>query len=367
MSGMATLLLVDDTPENLDILTGILKDDGYRLKVATTGQEALDIAATALPDLVLLDVMMPDMDGFEVCRRFKNDQRLRNVPVIFVSALGDVKSKVRAFTGGGVDYVTKPFQPEELRARVATHLEFRRQRRQLAESYEKLQNLERLRDGLVHMIVHDMRSPLTGIICMLGMLKAEMVDTRDGEWLAGFNAALASANMLREMISSLLDVSRMEASKMPLDLHRVDLRGVIADGIASLVALAGQRRLTFTPPERPAMVFCDPDVTRRIVVNLVANAIKFTPPAGDVRIVVSSGERGVRVTVTDTGPGIPQEYHVRIFEKFGQVPTRGEGQKHSTGLGLAFCKLAAEAQGGEIGVDSEVGKGSVFWFVLPNG
>ena len=115
------------------------------------------------------------------------------------------------------------------------------------------------------------------------------------------------------------------------------------------------------------MVDCDPDVTRRIVTNLVANAIKFTPRTGDVRIAVSGGERGVKVTVADTGPGIPREYRARIFEKFGQVPTRGEAHKHSTGLGLAFCKLAVEAQGGEIGVDSEVGKGSVFWFVLPNG
>ena len=361
-----TILIVDDTPENLDILVGILKED-YRLKVATDGQSALELAAETPPDLILLDIMMPEMDGFEVCRRLKAEPRLGDVPVIFVSALGDLGSKVRAFTGGGVDYVTKPFQPDEVKARVVTHLELQRQRRELAESYERLRGLEKLRDNLVHMIVHDMRSPLMGITGMLEILKMELAGTLHEQHAADFEDALTSGNTLKEMISSLLDVSRMEAGEMPLDRSAVDLREVVTEAIKSLAALVKQCRVIFAPPEQPVTIDCDPEVTRRIVANLVANAIKFTPRKGEVRIGLEHANEAVTITVTDTGPGIPPEYRTRIFEKFGQVEGRQGGKKYSTGLGLTFFKLAVEAHGGEIGVDSEVGKGSTFWFVVPRG
>ena len=358
-----TILIVDDTPENLDILVGILRD-AYSLKVATDGQSALELAAAAPPDLVLLDIMMPEMDGFEVCRRLKAKRGTGDVPVIFVSALHRVEDKIRAFTEGGVDYVTKPFQPEEVKARVATHLELQRQRRELAESYERLRDVEKLRDDLVHMIVHGMRSPLTGIVGMLGILRLDLQETLDEEQAVDFDMALTSGNTLNEMVSSLLDVSRMEAGEMPLARREVDLREVVAGAIDSLGAMVKRCRVVFAPPEQPVMAHCDPEVTRRIVANLVSNAIQFTPPEGEVRIAVSSG--GHSVTVTDTGPGIPPQYHARIFEKFGQVEMREGGRKYSTGLGLAFCKLAVEAHGGEIGVDSEVGRGSTFWIVLPH-
>ena len=358
-----TILIVDDTPENLDILVGILRD-AYSLKVATDGQSALELAAAAPPDLVLLDIMMPEMDGFEVCRRLKAKRGTGDVPVIFVSALHRVEDKIRAFTEGGVDYVTKPFQPEEVKARVATHLELQRQRRELAESYERLRDVEKLRDDLVHMIVHGMRSPLTGIVGMLGILRLDLQETLDEEQAVDFDMALTSGNTLNEMVSSLLDVSRMEAGEMPLARREVDLREVVAGAIDSLGAMVKRCRVVFAPPEQPVMAHCDPEVTRRIDANLVSNAIQFTPPEGEVRIAVSSG--GHSVTVTDTGPGIPPQYHARIFEKFGQVEMREGGRKYSTGLGLAFCKLAVEAHGGEIGVDSEVGRGSTFWIVLPH-
>lgn len=361
-----TILVVDDTPENLDILVGILKED-YRLKLATDGQSALELAAAAPPDLFLLDIMMPEMDGFEVCRRLKAEPRLGDVPVIFVSALGDLESKVRAFTGGGVDYVTKPFQPDEVKARVVTHLELQRQRRELAESYERLRGLEKLRDDLVHMIVHDMRSPLMGVNGMLGILNDELRDTLSAEQANDFQEALTAGHSLQEMISSLLDISRMESGELPLDKVECDLRTVVADALTSLVALVKQCQVTFDEPEDPCVAGVDPEIIRRVVANLVANAIKFTPRNGEVRIGLESTDAAVRLTVTDTGPGIPPGYQTRIFEKFGQVASRQEGKKYSTGLGLTFCKLAVEAHGGEIGVDSEVRKGSTFWFVVPRG
>lgn len=360
----ASILAVDDTPQNLDILVSLLKED-YRVRVATHGKIALKLAAKEQPDLILLDIMMPDMDGFEVCRRLKEMDGFADVPIIFISALDQASDKVKAFTNGGVDYITKPFQAEEVEARVATHLALRSQTRKLRESYDRLSELESLRDSLVHMVVHDMRSPLIGMSGCLQMLHADTADTLGEEQVEDLETAMAAAETLRDMVTSLLDVSRLEAGEMPLQVETCDARTVVSDALSSLGALSKGRRLRFEPSGEPVPMCCDTEVTRRIVGNLVANALKFTPASGEVGVrAVQSGDRA-RIEVTDTGPGIPPDYRDRIFEKFGQVDAREEGRKFSTGLGLTFCKLAVEAHGGTIGVDSEEGVGSTFWFALP--
>lgn len=360
-----SVLVVDDTPENIDVLVGILRDT-YAVRVAANGERALRLAADRPPDLVLLDIMMPGIDGFEVCRRLKADPALQDVPVVFISALDRVQDKIEAFSSGGVDYVTKPFQPAEVEARVATHLELRRKRRELAEALGQLRDLERLRDSLVHMVVHDLRSPLTGVLGMAEILRDELDEQLTDQHKQDFDEMLTSGNTLREMVSSVLDVSRMEAGEMPLDREVCDVEPMIEEALTSLVALVKHCHVVFDPPAPPVMAYCDREVTRRIIANLVSNAIKFTPHSGEVRIAVGSKDELVEIRVVDTGPGIPPEYSERIFEKFGQVDGRQEGRKYSTGLGLAFCKLAVEAHGGQIGVDSELGKGSTFWFTLPN-
>ena len=360
----ARILAVDDTPENLDLLVGLLQDD-YNIRVATSGERALRLVDKEVPDLILLDIMMPDMDGLEVCRRLKMQEALADVPVLFISALDRVEDKVSAFTCGGVDYITKPFQAEEVQARVTTHLELRRQRRELQENYIRLGELEGLRDSLVHMVVHDLRSPLLGLSGCLQMLHADVGGTLGTEQRDDLEAAMGAAGTLSEMVTSLLDVSRLEAGEMPLHREDCDIRAVIADALASLGALSKGRQVLFDPPAEFEPISCDKEITRRIVGNFVANALKFTPRSGEVRVTVEWTADHCRVAVTDTGPGIPEADLGRIFEKFGQVEAREEGRKYSTGLGLTFCKLAVEAHGGDIGVESEVGKGSAFWFSLP--
>ena len=180
------ILIVDDTPENIDVLVGLLRDR-YTIKVATDGPRALALATAApTPDLVLLDIMMPGMDGFEVCRQFKAREVLEDIPIIFISALSETMDKVKAFSVGGVDYVTKPFQSEEVEARIDTHLTLQRLRRelearnrQLQEQYDQLHELEELRDNLVHMVIHDMRSPLMGLCGLLQLLQMQASDALD--------------------------------------------------------------------------------------------------------------------------------------------------------------------------------------------
>ena len=354
-----SILVVDDTPANLQVMTSMLKEQGYEVRPVPSGKLAIQAIQNKPPDLILLDINMPDMNGYEVCERLKDNDELKEIPVIFISARTETMDKVKAFSVGGVDYVEKPFQFEEVNVRVKTHLELQRQKTELKKNYDKLEELEKLRDDLVHMIVHDMRSSLTGIYGFLQLLQGNPKDTTYLQMVMDLTKTLI------EMVSSLLDVNRLEAGQMPLKKITCDLGEVIASGLKSLGGLTEDRTIIHEPPETPVIAVCDPDVTSRIVLNLTGNAIKFTPKEATIRITTSAGESWIKVTVSDTGYGIPAEYHTKIFEKFGQVEVRQEGKKYSTGLGLAFCKLAVEASGGQIGVDSEVGKGSTFWFTLP--
>lgn len=360
----ATIMVVDDTPENLTVLAEMLRGQGYRVQAFPGGAMALKAAQARPPDLILLDVMMPAMNGFEVCERLKAHEALKDVPVLFISALSETADKVKAFAAGGVDYVTKPFQFEEVNARVQAHLELRRQRRELQEAYDKLRELETLRDNLTHMIVHDMRSPLMGIDYSFEFITMEedRLSPRQQKYATmGRN----SCRELIEMVSSLLDVSRMEAGQMPLNRIPCDVRDIAKTAAQSVALLAHEKTLTVRVTGDSASSAVDRDVMHRVFVNLLGNAIKFSPEGGVIAVGIESAREAVRVTVTDQGRGIPSEYHQRIFDQFGQVESRKERQKHSSGLGLTFCKLAVEAHGGRIGVESQVGKGSTFWFELP--
>ena len=362
---MVSILMVDDNPVNLQVLTSMLKQSGWRPRPVTSGQLGLQAARKEPPDLVLLDVNMPEMNGYEVCEQLKADARLAQIPVIFVSALGETMDKVRGFAVGGVDYITKPFQLDEVRARVTAHLELRRQRRELQASYDKLRESERMRDSLVHMIVHDLRSPLTAISAYLdlfGQAAKEKLGAETQEDVA--NALHATRNMIR-MINGILDVSKMEAQMMKLDLRECDLVQVVGQSLEDLESLVGSRRLVFEPPAAPARVLADQEIISRIVQNFLANALRFTPADGEIHVGIVAEAEHVRVFVADTGPGIPPDFRESIFDKFFQIGGSALPTNRSTGLGLAFCKMAVEAHGGRIGVDSELGKGSNFWFTLP--
>jgi len=359
------IIVVDDTPANLQLLAGMLKKRGYKVRPVPSGKLALQAAKNDPPDLILLDIMMPEMDGYEVCERLKADEELREISVIFISALNETMDKVKAFGVGGVDYVTKPFQFEEVDARVGAHLELQRQRRKLKESYEQLHRLEEMRDSLVHMIIHDLRSPLTGISGFLDLVLALEKETLTKDSLENLQIAKNSTTAVVRMVNAVLDVSKMEAGEMKLHLSDCDLVRLSSDLLVSMESLKEDRRVILDAPPEPVTVVADAELLLRVMQNLLGNALKFTHSDGWIRLGIEPNESRVCVTVQDNGPGIPVEYQGRIFEKFGQIEARANRQKFSTGLGLTYCKLAVETHGGSIGVESEVDKGSKFWFVLP--
>jgi signal transduction histidine kinase len=359
----ANILVVDDTVENLRLLASMLGELGYEVRPVTNGRQALQAVERDPPDLVLLDINMPDMNGYEVCERLKAKPEVADVPVIFLTALGDVSDKVRAFDVGGIDYITKPFQLEEVHARVKTHVALRRQSRELSESYRRLRGLETLRDDLVHMVVHDMRSPLMVLVGHLEFLK-ESVSGMNEQAVEDVRAAVQAAHELNHMANDLLDVSRLEEGKLPLKRVEHDLVR-IAEGVRKALSAFDRNRTIEVHAEGPVVIAADAKLVRRVLENLAGNAVKHTPPTGKIVISLKGAAGRARVEVLDDGTGVPAEARQKIFEKFETVATRTEQKYHSAGLGLAFCKLAIEAHGGTIGVAPRSPHGSNFWFEIP--
>lgn len=344
-----SILIVDDTPSNVLLLEKMLTERGYRTQSASNGEEALESVRAQAPDLILLDITMPGLNGYEVCRQLKADTAVQDVPVIFLTALHETLEKVMAFNVGGVDYVTKPFQLEEVFARIKTHLQLRW--------------LERLRADLTNMIVHDLRSPLTVIMASMDLLALQEKGLESPETREIISSARHSAEEMIDMISSILDVSKMDAGAMNLNLENFKVNALIGAVVATTHPLSEERTVTFDSTGYATSITADIVLIRRVLQNLLSNALKYSPVGGDVRITAMPVLKAVRIAVTDSGPGIAAGQHERIFEKFGQV--NGETSRLGTGLGLTFCKMAVEAHGGRIGVESTPGHGSTFWITLP--
>jgi signal transduction histidine kinase len=358
------VLVVDDQAANCELITALLEPRGFVVEVAMSGPQGLECIAAAPPDVVLLDVSMPIMDGLEVCRRLKGDPKTAMLPVIMVTGNVNRNDRLAGISAGANDYLPKPIDAQDLILRVRNAVFAKRLHDELAENYRRLQELERLRDSLTHMVVHDLRSPLTAIIMSMELMKMTTAGRLKPRDLETLEACHGSALNMNEMVTTLLDVSRLEAGELPLQKAVIPLAPVVQAAVIPLRGLAEGNDVRLAGPDGDGTAHCDGEIVRRVLGNLVGNALKFTPAGGEVRVSLHNGGPDVRVAVRDNGPGIAPEYHGKIFEKFGQVQDRKA--KLGAGLGLAFCKLAVEAHGGRIGVESEVGRGSIFWFTLPS-
>lgn len=363
----ADILIVDDTPANLQVLSKALREQGYKVRAAPGGAQALKAVQIQCPDLILLDINMPEMDGYSVCRQLKADKATRHIPVIFISALNEIEDKVKGFQLGAVDFITKPFQFEEVQLRVHTHLHLHelkqcleKRNTELDDALRRQKALEAQRENLVHMMVHDMRSPLTGMQGYLSLLEmsASTWPEKQQNYLA---RAQASTNSLIRMISTILDVHKMDSGQMPLRAAETDLKMLVQQAVESMGALTLNNPVIFDMKPDMGLIEVDRELLHRVFGNLLGNALKFSPPQAPIRVHLQEEAEAIYCAIQDQGPGIPQDKHAQIFEKFGQAEVR----QHSTGLGLTFCKLAIEAHQGQIGLESVPGQGSTFWFRLP--
>jgi len=321
------ILVVDDEKKNRILLKDVLEVKGYQVSEAEDGEQALHIVMKDPPDVILLDVMMPGMDGYEVCRRLKNDIKTASIPILMVTALSERSDRIKGIQAGANEFLSKPIDHHEVVLRVHNAVYSKHLFDQLQEDFERLKELESLRDNLTHMIIHDLRQPITVISGYFQLLKLQAGDSPTENERDIFGQVSRAVNMLIEMVESLLDVTRLEAGKMPLNLSQCDLNELVKEAVETLGPLKDNHNVCIKSSDDLTSAFCDMDLIRRVVANLVGNAVKYTPKGTEIRITVESNELQSRIAVSDNGAGIPKEYHDKIFDKFGQVKSRQEGKK----------------------------------------
>lgn len=376
MTHQADILIVDDSAVNLELLSSLLIKEGYFVRPALNGQIALSAAKSSRPDLILLDIDMPELDGYEVCQKLKADADTEDIPVIFVSALNEILDKTYAFHVGGVDYITKPYQIEELTARIETHLTLARQRAQLEQQYDELQRLRekerhrfteinKMKDHFVYTVSHDLRNPIGVIVGYADLLidSKTLTTSEDKDLVLRIKE---TAERMNTLIVELLDLARIE-SGMSLSPETVSLAALLAVCVEQHFLNAEQKSiaLRFIRPEPDSMVYLDVRRMEQILNNLLSNAIKYTPEGKTVTLSAETRDHQIRIVIEDTGLGIPEDAIPKIFDRFYRVSRPEHMRVQGTGLGLAIVKAIVEQHGGEIEVESVLGEGTRFIVKLP--
>ncbi len=368
-----TVLIVDDTPNNIKLAASVLKAESIDVAFANSGSAALDWLRENRPSLILLDVMMPGMDGFEVCRRIKSDPLLREIPIIFLTAKTDVDSLANGFAQGGADYIPKPFTPKELVSRVKSHLDLYSARRELLLATETLQKKSALlqkavetRDMFFGIVAHDLRGPLSVSVGMLEMLtygKEAPGATPDDEMLfLAREQCERSMNLLNELLCwAMGQTSDVETRKSEFDL------GEEIQKCISLFAFLASRKevgIHFSN-SYSGKVIADKNMMSTVVRNLLSNAIKFSKKGTSIRVTLEDTEQSIVCTVSDSGVGIPLEKLSSIFELGIKKSSEGTSGEAGNGLGLFLCRSFVEKNGGVISVTSEPGAGTSVKFTIP--
>jgi two-component system sensor histidine kinase/response regulator len=373
-----SILIVDDTQQNVQVLSQILRDSGYKVLAAFNGPDAINLVKKRTPDLILLDVMMPGMSGFEVAQKLIVEDGFTGLPIIFLSALDETEAKVKAFESGGVDYVTKPFQAKEVLARIELHLKLKSLEREREKYIEELklkqEHLERInkeKDDILGIISHDMRNPLGGIIGISNFLLTDTV-TEPEETHEMLSLIEKSAERLLDLVNDMLNVAIIESNSFSVDKSQVDLDALIGDMIQLHEPTAKTKHvnLKHETHETPLIVSLDASKISQIIGNLVSNAIKFTNPGGWVavssKVSPVDGKDQLFIQIQDNGIGIPDDIMPVLFDKMVGQRSGTDGEK-GTGLGMPLVKRFVELHGGTIEVSSKVGQGSTFSIKIPLG
>lgn len=365
------LLIVDDTPENIQVLGGLLRDQGYAINVAMNGVDALASVARVAPELILLDVMMPGMDGFEVCRRLKADPATRDIPVMFLTAKTETEHVVEGFDLGAVDYVTKPFQAAELLRRVETHMTLARLREELqgkvAALSEALSTIEQINQEQDAFLRHELNNVINPIVGYLELLRSRMGDRLDEKELKWLQAIADGTNTMQDMLLELKRLQEIEREQSHLQTLEVQLYAILEDVIHDVEAAFGSRvRILLDPATLDARIRADltflPGALRNVIKNGVEHVLEHVtgePPA--VRVACASASETVTIEVWNAGPPVPDHLLERFFDKFNSTKTASGG----TGLGTTFARIVTEAHGGSISVSSSAEDGTRVRMVLP--
>lgn len=371
-----SILIVDDTETNVRLLGHVLKKAGYETMEAFSGQEAISQVKKQQPDIILLDVMMPEMSGFEVCEHLKKESEYKDIPVIFLSALTETDSKVKGFSVGGVDYITKPFQRQEVLARIELHVKLKRLQEQLNEKISQLkereQNLEKLnreKDELIRIVGHDFRNPVTGIMGLASFLEENTSNMPADEQAQMLGIIRESGQKLLDLVNELL-TKEENANITELILEELDPQSLMLGVIDLHKPTATNKDITIeTDLDDVVPMKLDRHKMEQIVSNLLSNALKFTPEKGTVLVAlkeVDHSGRAIDMVIQDSGMGIPEKQLGDLWSSNADSIRTGTSGEEGSGMGLTLVKNFTELHDGQISVESDEGEGTRFTVRLYN-
>lgn len=352
MTEQATLLIVDDVPENIRVLYEFLTAHDFKVLVAEDGENALEKALYASPNLILLDIIMPGMDGFDTCYQIKNNEKTKDIPIIFMTALSDTDDKVKGFKMGAVDYVTKPFQQEEILARINTHLTIRRLQKELQHQNAEL-------DAFGHTVAHDLKSPLGSIVALSDLL-IETDTSLSPKSLQHLTYLRQAAYKMADIINALLLLAGI--SKQSVETSTLNMQSILEQVQQRLMYMFEEYQAEIIIPSEWPVVRGYAPWVEEIWVNYLINGLKYGGSPPHLELGATIVGEAVEFWVRDNGEGLPLEAQVNLFTPFNRL---NQGRAHGHGLGLSIVQRVAEKLGGRVGVNSEVGQGCTFYFTLP--
>ncbi len=359
-----SVLIVDDLPNNVRLLSIMLTEKGYQVRKAINGQMALNTVRSLIPDLILLDINMPDLNGYQVCEQLKADEKTREIPVIFISALDDVLDKVKAFQVGGVDYISKPFQGEVVMARIENQLTICRQKKQLQNEIKERQKTEETLEIYLHAVSHDLRNPVIGMLMILNnLIKNSQGETKEVSRKI-LQQMADSCDRQLTLIDSLVETRQNDLWGVSLELNPLSLYEIGQQIGQEWELRLKENQATLINNFSPDLPLVNADAHHlwRVFENLLANALKHNPQG--IIITFSARLEGnyLRCSIADNGVGISETQRKQLFDRY----QRGNNNNQiSLGLGLYLCRQIIHAHGGEIGIMNNDEKGSQFWFTLP--
>ena len=361
------LLVVDDVQTNVLLLKALLGKEGYGILVANNGQEALEVIRNENPDLILLDVMMPGMDGFEVAERLKSEEFRCEIPIIFLTALDDTQSIVNGFKLGVGDFISKPFRKEELMVRIKHQLSLVAARRIIEEKNEELRKTIAGRDKMYSVIAHDLRSLMASMKMLLNtiMMSVEK-DKIDPDIFDMLEMSNKTSEEVFSLLDNLLKWTKSQLGKLTVIPQKLDISG-LADGVVEVMnSVAEVKHIKLIRTDHESFfVYVDIEMIKSILRNLISNAVKFSNPDSEIKVGIKAEDGKVIVSVTDSGKGIKKEDQHKLLKDSTHFTTYGTNSEEGSGLGLLLCRDFARKNGGELWFESEENLGSVFSFSLP--
>jgi two-component system sensor histidine kinase/response regulator len=361
------IMIIDDNPANLEVALAHLQFAGYGIETANSARQALDKLKLCTPDIFLIDIMMPVVDGFELAKILKSNEETADIPIIFITALNQPDDMVRGFSCGAVDYISKPFNKDELVSRVRNHLNLIKQTRTIKFQNNALKRLNKEKNGIIELTAHDLKNPLQSVLGFADIL-LDKIPSHENELINYVLTIKSSAQKAVNIIKDLMEVNMIEEGKLKLNIEKFDIRDALVKVIEDYLFVAENKKqiICYDETELECFVEADKSKMERIFDNLISNAIKFTQIGGKINIkcdVVKNSidsDSNIIISIKDNGPGFTEDDKSKLFTKFAKLSAKPTSDESSTGLGLSIVKKLTELLNGSISLESSSGNGSVF-------